>query len=405
MTDLELLFLVLAGIYLFECACWIPRGSVAYLSWLGLTTAPRFNPLKLLNRLGLLGWRIAHPAILFGNQRGGFVFASPIPPLGKILVAHQFPVSLSPSHALAYVATSINPGARPVQSAVLLKYEEIKTGVIDGKKLLINDRLFFKGSSAKEASDLKRLLSELVKASPEQREKQIRKLIKESLETKTIEKRWDEFLERTDFLNLLTNLLFFYLFVLAPVYIYRFSLERTWPALLIGLYGLTTTTAIIFRRIHKHYYPESGDDRFMHFLTILFSPATTIRARDVLSRPLLSGFHPLAVASVFSREEDLRDLAGRVLRDIRTPALPICPNSEAAVESTEKFFRALLQHEIEQFLRSKKVNIEQLLAPPLRTDETCKAFCPRCLAQFTSTDARCADCGGLPLLPLPNPRA
>ena len=33
MSDLQLLFLVLALLYGWECACWINRGSVAFRSW------------------------------------------------------------------------------------------------------------------------------------------------------------------------------------------------------------------------------------------------------------------------------------------------------------------------------------------------------------------------------------
>ena len=66
MSDLQLLFLVLALLYGWECACWVGRGSVAIRSWLGRR------------------WRITHPGTLLGNQRGGFVFAHPLPPLGTL---------------------------------------------------------------------------------------------------------------------------------------------------------------------------------------------------------------------------------------------------------------------------------------------------------------------------------
>jgi hypothetical protein len=399
-TDLELLFLVLACIYLFECACWIPRGSIAFLSWLCLTGAPRFNPFRIFHRLGLVGWRIAHPAALFGNQRGGFGFASPFPPLGSVLVCSQFPLSLSSEFVLGYVSTSINPGARPTQTALLFKYDQIKKVTVEGKKLFVNGKAVVRGTSPTQVLWISKLLTELSKLAPEQREKRIRAVIKETLETKGVEERWQEFEQKTDLLSMVTNMLFFYLFVFVPMWIWRFGLERTWPALLLGLYGLTTTTAILFRGIHKHYYPEAGDDRFMHFLTILFSPATTIRARDVLSRPLLPTSHPLAIARVFCRDDRFRELAGRVLRDIRFPALPVCPNADPAMGSAEKFFRTALQQEVEQFLRSKKVNLEKLLAAPAPADETCRTYCPRCLAQFTTTEGCCADCGGLAVLAL-----
>src|SRR3954447_2009772 len=104
MTDLQLLFVVLAVIYFWECACWLPRGSVAFLTWFGRR------------------WRQAHPAGLLGNQRGGFVIAPPLPPLGSLLVANQFPLSLSPDGVLAYVAPTVNPGGRPPQSGAFIAF-------------------------------------------------------------------------------------------------------------------------------------------------------------------------------------------------------------------------------------------------------------------------------------------
>ena len=43
MSDLELLFLVIAILYAWECACWLQLGSVGFLTWFGTR------------------WRIAHP--------------------------------------------------------------------------------------------------------------------------------------------------------------------------------------------------------------------------------------------------------------------------------------------------------------------------------------------------------
>jgi hypothetical protein len=45
--------------------------------------------------------------------------------------------------------------------------------------------------------------------------------------------------------------------------------------------------------------------------------------------------------------------------------------------------------------------LERLCAAPLAADESCRAYCPRCEAQFTSEDGACADCGGLAVVPFP----
>ena len=66
MSDVQLLFLVLAVLYAWECACWVTRGTVVFRSWLGRA------------------WHSSPPSTLLGNQRGGFTFAHPLPPLGAV---------------------------------------------------------------------------------------------------------------------------------------------------------------------------------------------------------------------------------------------------------------------------------------------------------------------------------
>ena len=88
MSEVQLLFLVLALLYGWECAVWLRRGTVAFGTWLGRA------------------WWIRHPGTLAGNQRGGFILAAPLPPLGCLLTATQFPLSLSPEGALVWVKCS-----------------------------------------------------------------------------------------------------------------------------------------------------------------------------------------------------------------------------------------------------------------------------------------------------------
>src|SRR5947199_254181 len=65
MGELESLLLVLALIYLSECLVWVRRGALAIRNWRGRNS------------------RIVDPGALLGNQRGGFLLANPLPPLGN----------------------------------------------------------------------------------------------------------------------------------------------------------------------------------------------------------------------------------------------------------------------------------------------------------------------------------
>ncbi|HWX21288.1 MAG TPA: hypothetical protein VN578_15415 [Candidatus Binatia bacterium] len=383
MSELDLLFLVLAVLYGWECSWWVPRGSVAFRTWLGRR------------------WRSAQPGDLLGNQRGGLVFAHPLPPLGTLLVANQFPLSLSPEALLAFVAPSINPGGRPAQTGKLFRFEDIRTIEARARTVQINGEPLLKTPSPNFAEHLVEHLRLLQKLPPAKREEEIQRLLADTLGVRAAKDRWEDFQGQTARLRWFTNCLFAYLFLSAPVLIWQFGLRHTWPGLLLGLLALTLTTAILFYRAHKHFYPRAVDERFTHFLLTLLAPASTIRAHDVLSRPLFEDFHPLTLAKLFCTAQQFRDYARFVLTEIRHPALPVCPREEPAAREAERQARLRWQKLVENFLEQNGLNPDEILRPPAPADETCSAYCPRCLTQFTAGTEACEDCGGLALVKFP----
>jgi hypothetical protein len=385
MTDLELLFLVLVVIYGWECAGWLPRGSLGFVNWLG----PR--------------WRLKQVPNLLGNQKGGFIFASPLPPLGAICVATPLPLSLSPCSVLAFVAPNLNNGPRPQQSGKLISFTTLRTVQVQGRKLLLNGDLFLKTSTPTFAEYLASNLRQLRDAAPETRAQKIEQMLKAGLDTRALQKRWADFQARLNPVRLLTNALFFYLFAFAPGLIWAVGLAQCWLALLVGVFILTLATALCFRLVHKEFYPAAEDERFTHFITILLSPATAIRARDVLSRPLLETFHPLAIAQSFCPETEFLAFARKVIIEFRHPALPLAPGQDEVAREAEESFRSTFRRLIEKFLKQNGVEVEQLTRPPDPADESCLSFCPRCEAQFTSRLGSCPDCGGLALVPFSSP--
>jgi hypothetical protein len=97
---------------------------------------------------------------------------------------------------------------------------------------------------------------------------------------------------------------------------------------------------------------------------------------------------------VFCSTEKLRELAAPVWRDIRFPSLRGGGGTSSAADEES---RAAFRKTVENFLKRNKINPDELLRPPQPLDETCTAYCPRCLSQFMKTDGGCPDCGGLPL--------
>ncbi len=387
MSDVQLLFVVLAVLYVGECLCWLRRGGVAFTTWLGRR------------------WSVRHPGALAGNQSGGFVIASSLPPLGALFVARQPPLSLSPDGVLAFVAANVNPGWRPSQSGRFVSWKDLREVRVRGKKMLINTELFLTAATPGLARQLGFELKRLAALKSGEFAPAIIQLAKASLDPKAIAARRAEWRPRARPVRWLANVLVVYVLGIAPALIWQFGFLLCWLWLSLGLLALTITTATLFARAHRSLYPEAHDERFTHTLTIALAPTSAMRAHDALSRPLLETFHPLAVAKVFLDERAFVEFARCILRDLRHPARPICPNELPQAQATELFFRRTLLAAAEGFLTAQGIKLEDLPRAPAPSDESSRAYCPRCEAQFTSTDGRCADCGGLELVAFPKAKA
>ncbi len=382
MSDLQLLFLVLAALYGWECACWLPRGAVAFTTWLGRC------------------WRVAHPGALLGNQRAGFIFAAPLPPLGTLLTANQFPLSLSPQGVLAFVSTTANPGWRPAQTGRFARWEDVRTVRAQARKLVVNGEVWWTAPSPILARRWADELARLAKLAPGVRGQAVNEAAEAGFDEKAAGKRWHEFLAQARALRGLGNALVVYVFAAAPAVIWHLGLRLSWLGLLAGLLALMIACATLFRRAHRILFPEATDERFTHTLTIALSPANAMRAHDALSRPLLEGFHPLAVAKLLLPPAGFREFARRTLLDLRHPALPRCPSHDPVSCETEAFWRTTVRDAAERLLRREGIQPDDLCCPPKPADAQCRAYCPRCQAQFTTLAGECADCGGLALVAL-----
>jgi hypothetical protein len=379
MSDLQLLFAILVALYGWECACWVRRGGVGFTSWWGRH------------------WRTQHPATMLGNQRGGFIFAPPLPPLSPVFTANQWPCSLGPTGVLFFVATNVNPGWRPAQSGRFLTWTEVEQVELRGKKLRLNTELIWAAPTTTLARQLFETLRDIARLAPEARAAAIETQLRETLDEKSLSARLTEFHQRTRPIRMLTNALFVWIFVIAPLAFSVIGLRLTWIPLAVGLLGLNLAIAILFARHHRHFFPAANDDRFTQSLIIALAPATTLRARDFISRAVLENFHPLAVAHNFLAPPTFQRAARPWLRDLRHPVRPLCPSSKPEAIEAELFFRTTLLRLTEQWLRAQKLSPDELGKPPAPADASCRAYCPRCEAQFTTPTGVCADCGGIPL--------
>jgi hypothetical protein len=231
-----------------------------------------------------------------------------------------------------------------------------------------------------------------------ERTKAIEEMVDASLNVKAVETRRADWQKHAQPVRWLSNLLVVFIFGITPALIWFLGLALTWLWLLLSLLALTVTTATMFARAHRALYPDAHDERFTHTLTIALAPTSAMRAHDALSRPLLETFHPLAVAKSLLSDFAFKAFARRILIDVRHPQLPLCSNTQPAAEVTEKAFRQMALAAIEQLLAQHGIKPTELCRPPARSEESSRAYCPRCESQFTTEEGQCADCGGIPLI-------
>jgi hypothetical protein len=379
MSDVELIFVILAVIYGWECACWLRGGTLAFRTFFGK------------------GWQAVPPGKLLGNQHGGFIFANPLPPLGTLLQSGTLPVSFSPDGVLAYVASHFNPGPRPWQSGRWIPFEKLETVTAKGKWVLANGQRLVHTGSNHSATRLVELLSALKALRPDEREGRIRSFCEAGFDSGVLDQSWETLQELSRSLRWLANGLFLLVFAAAPLAIWLAGFRLAWPGLLAGLLALAVGIAVLFLRAHRQLYPKLDDERFTQFIIVLLSPANAIRAVDLLTRPALEAFHPVALARKFFTPAVFETFASRCVRDLRHPARPEFASNDPAARNTENWFRRVQLESVEKFLSGHGVGASKLVLVPAKAESGCVSYCPRCLAQFTVREGVCEDCGGLPL--------
>jgi len=381
MGDLPGLLLVVAVIYGLECLVWVRLGAVAFSRYWGRR------------------WQLRQPGNVAGNRRGGFLLAQPFPPLGAFFIARQFPISVSPEAMFSYVSACLNPVGRPPQAGQFFRFRDVRVIRADGKTVVVNDAPFFRAGSHVRARHLSRLFRRLQESPEERRATLIRQTLLETLDTKAITEQLESFRKHARPLRVFANILFGYLFVLAPLWVWQYGFGHFGWALLIGLFAQTATIAVLFRRAHKAMLPLGDEERFTAFLIMLLAPPTAIRAQDLLARHLLENFHPLAAARVLCPPGTFKAFARAVLLDLRFPMLPICPDNETSPCATEQWFRTAWLGAVEEFISDAGLSPTDLTAAPAAMDQENRSYCPRCGAQFITIAGLCPDCGGRSLEP------
>lgn len=379
MDDLLFLFALLFTFYLFECAAFVRRDELVVTTWLGRRWTARFG------------------ARFLGNARGGVVLRAPLPPLGAAHVVQPLPFSVGPEGLLGYVSTCVHPDGRPAQSGELFTWEEVSEAGprVSGREILIGRRTLAVATSSRAAEHAGRLIARLARATSKERERSIRDALAAAMDVDAVKRTADEQRRRSQTSRFFANVLFLELLVLLPL---------SWALLGVGRHLLGASAAVVitmlivdvaFFRAHRRLYPEQRAERWLSMIEIALFPPATVRAADHLSRHALDAFHPLAVAAAFLPEQELFDLARRMVLDLQHPIPPREPEERPLAKKTEAWYRAALERAVLELLSRQRLDLKRLTAPPSPSEAGIGSYCPRCHAQYQRGDGSCEDCGGL----------
>ncbi len=350
MTELGSLFLIVLAVYIVQCICWVSPDSVVFV----------------LNFRGR-GKRKGQGFVRSAFDTAAF-FANPFPPLSPPLVTQWPAFQLDPD---AIVFT------KPSGGSVSIPWDKVAITHSDSK-VLCNETPIFKGDETQVLGYFE-LLQQIRQAKRSQREQIIQKWLRKSMNTQSAARHLKVFRRRSLWLRIVSNLQFFFLFFLLPVAISTYVPRILWMAIAIVVVT-SIAIAVEFWSLHRELFTKAKDTRFKATMTTALSPISAIRACDTLCRDLVVNYHPLAVGGAICSDAEFETLAGEQLR-----------RSKFSVFANH-WYQKKLEVLIEQVIRQKGLQPEQLLVPSVQTSG-CIVYCPRCFAQYVSERSECADCG------------
>jgi hypothetical protein len=361
MTDLEVLFLVLIGLYLSYAGHWY-RGDA-----------------ELFRAAGRHAWTRTEA---FGGFRGGrlkVVFADLLPPLHGVAICAALPFRVSP----AGICTA---------SGEFVGFAAFRA---DERKLYSGEVLLGEFRTEDEAQQWCRRLEQLASVPAKTVEARLRRELCALFDARAARDRLDAFQQHTRWLRRFANTMFFWLFVVGPVSIQLLGLGITWLPLLVGVVLLLALTVRAFVRAHRALYPQERGARFRQTLTMALSPPAAARAADPLLLDLFAAIHPLAVAAEVFASDEFTKYAGQVLRALR---YPLAEDLTAEAAEVARWYSRELLAAAEEFATARGFDRARAYAVPEPQSPAVVAYCPRCRMQYLHHAAACADCPGMALV-------
>ncbi len=374
-SDGQTLLFILALLYLTECFVWVKKQSVAFVSNSGKR------------------WRVTTPKSWMGNANGGMLLLNPLPPPGRVFLSHLLPISISPAGVCAFNSQMLPWGARSTtQTGEFVPVSAITKVTTDGAYLLINGEKFTRCVTPKQARALADLITEVSAAKSSKREAVLRSSLAKHFDAKQATNVWREAEEAVGPIRRFCSLSFVFMFVVTPILVTIFGLERLIIPIAVVMVLLAAQTAFMFYRAHRKLFPRETQERFENVVKMILCPPVSLRAVDVLTRNVLSEFNPLVVANVLEGADEQRFVRGFVL-DLQHPLLHEVTEEKAL--ATVNWMGAEQLRLSREYV--KRVGLENLFGPTEQEGDSL-SYCPRCSVQFVTSKGECPDCPGVELV-------
>ena len=107
----------------------------------------------------------------------------------------------------------------------------------------------------------------------------------------------------------------------------------------------------------------------------------------------------LIVAATLCTKPELTELTTAVLRDLRYPKVPESSSDDQDTLLIVSSFRSTIEEAIAKFATNSEITCEPADSVPSRHDTGSLSYCPRCLQEFSVSDAQCTMCGNRSAIP------
>jgi len=372
--------IVVAAIYLFECACWVRREASCLCTVLG-----RFRALP-------------SPSFM-GNERYKLAMGNPSP-LARCFICESWPIRVSAEGVCVPEGISNSPARGTLCH---FAFDDIADAIVAvEKEIRVNGRVIAKCASEQQAGRLVSMLKEVAAASAAERGRIIGEHLDRWIDNAATADRFAVLKALSDPLRTSGCTLFSLAFIVGPALYYSPCYSPwtpTWPIVVLYfvlLLSIWMITVWDYATCRKRLLGENFSARFRHTGMLLLSPASAMRSPETLLRNGLAEFHPLAVAAALCTNDRFASLARPMILALEYP-MPSEVPSEATACRIDAWFRKKLLKRLHALLHRMEINADELLQPAQPLADS-RSYCPRCHNQFVMAEGTCPDCGGLALV-------